>query len=163
MDSDWKICPNPEAEKRFHVWRATTVGLLLDSMDKELSHKADEKLQQWKTGFFDDVEAVIRRYRTPYSEGYKQELLRIIGEALELDKEISRQVTGVQLVFQGKGSNPVFDSSTMELEKGEKASGSKQKVFLVTSPAVVKRGKSTGESFNEATLLLRMEVSCEEP
>jgi len=132
-------------------------------MDKELSHEADEKLQRWKTRFFNDVEAVICWYRTPYSEGYEQEFLRIIGEALELDKEISRQVTGVQLVFQGKGSNPVFDSSTMELEKGEKASGSRQKVFLVTSPAVVKRGKSTGESFNEATLLLRMEVSCEDP
>ena len=131
-------------------------------MDKELSHEADQKLQQWKTRTFDNVEAMICRYRTPCSEGYKQEFLRIIGEALELDKEISRQVAGVQLVFQGKGSNPVFDSSTMELEKGEKASGSKQ-VFLVTSPAVVKRGKSTGESFNEATLLLRMEVSCEEP
>ncbi|KAF2814240.1 uncharacterized protein BDZ99DRAFT_380058 [Mytilinidion resinicola] len=162
-DTEGKTYLNPEAEKRFHVWRANTVGLLLDSMTRELSHEVDEEVQQWKAKTIDQVEAVIYWYRSPDSEGYQEEFLRILDEALELDKEISRQVTGVRFLFHEQESNPVFDPSMMELEKDEKVSGGKQKVSLVTSPAVVKRGKSTGESFNEATLLLRMEVTCEDP
>ncbi|KAF2500103.1 hypothetical protein BU16DRAFT_578124 [Lophium mytilinum] len=161
-NTDWKACPNPEAEKKYHIWRSNTVALLLDSMDEKLSHKADETLPRWKARFFDQVGVMISSYRASHVRDYREEFMRIIDEALELDKEISRQVTGIQFLFQAIDSNPDFDCSTMEREKGVKVSGNKQKVLLVTSPAVVKRGRSTGEGFNEATLLLRSELLCED-
>jgi hypothetical protein len=140
-------------EKRFQVWRTTTVDLLLNSTNKDPDNEAN-RLLQWKAEIFHEVEDVIGGCRRPNSDGYKQEFLRILDEALELDKEINKQVARVQLVFESEGSNSVFDPSMMELEKGEELSGSKREAFLVTSPAVVKRGKSNGESFSEVALLL---------
>ncbi|KAF2682389.1 hypothetical protein K458DRAFT_307514 [Lentithecium fluviatile CBS 122367] len=166
--SDTKCDSNasPEAERKFRIWRATTVGLLLDSMDlmdEKLSHETNKDLEEWKSWLSKGVEDVIGGVRRPDSQGYAQEFQRIIDEALVLDKEISRQVSAVRWTYPGKEIPAIFDSSTMEAEKGEKISEARQKVVLVTSPGVVKRGKSTGEDFDKETLLLRMEVFCERP
>jgi hypothetical protein len=133
-------------------------------MDDQMRLKADERIQQWKTKLVENVEAVIGPYRKPHSkDGYEQQLLGILDEVLNLDKEISRQVAGVHWLFQERWFSPVFDASTMVLEKGETPPEEKQHISLVTSPGFVKRGKSTGEDFDNVALLLPMEVSCWTP
>ncbi|KAF2649413.1 hypothetical protein K491DRAFT_721680 [Lophiostoma macrostomum CBS 122681] len=160
-NAHWSTCADTEAERKYNIWRATTVNHVLDAMDEQAKLKADEKVQQWKRKLVENIEAVIGAYRKPHAqEGYEQQLLEILDEWLNLDKEISRQTASVEWLFQERWFNPVFDPSTMVLEKGEAPPKEKQHISLVTSPGVVKRGKSTGEDFENVALLLPMEVSC---
>ncbi|OCK74361.1 hypothetical protein K432DRAFT_256654, partial [Lepidopterella palustris CBS 459.81] len=160
-NADPKSSPNPEAIRKFQVWSAMTIGLFQSAVESGADIEVHEGLRKWKGRFFQDIDEAIRPFQGVRNGGYEQELTRIIDQALDLDKEISRQLSKIDWVFGDDNGGMVFDSKLMELEKGQKPAGSKQQVSLVISPGVKKRGKSTGEGFNEQSVLLRMEVSCE--
>jgi len=152
---------NPEAERKYQMWSATTTGLLLDTLNMEEGSEAYKRLEKDKNEILEQIQITIDPFVRSCDEGYTQELRRILNDALALDREISRQVARVFWVFGSKKTQLMFDSTTMELEKGEKPSKANQEVLLVVGPAMRKRGKSTGEDFNVENVLLQMEVSCE--
>ena len=49
----------------------------------------------------------------------------------------------------------------MEQECSEKHTGDESTAWLVTAPAMLKTGKSSGEDLDTEILLLKMAVSCE--
>ncbi|KAI4693399.1 uncharacterized protein J4E88_001770 [Alternaria novae-zelandiae] len=149
-----------EATKRFHTWRATTVGLLLDSMDEQKRRQADVELQKWMSEVHDEAHVNLRLLGPNDQKGCQQGFLDIIDEAVKIDKEISRQVSRVTWTFGSEDVIQTLDLASMELRKGE-VFKPKSKVTLVTSPGVIKQGKSTGEGFESSFDLLKMEVSCE--
>jgi hypothetical protein len=81
-------------------------------------------------------------------KGIKDQLSTIVTQAIRLDKEISRQTARVMWTFN------VFQ----EVETGDHAQRPRE-IGLVIAPAVFKRGKSTGEDFNQETVLLEAVVS----
>jgi hypothetical protein len=153
---------NPEAERKFQVWTATTTGHLLDSMVTEEGSESFKVIQINKEFFVAKICDTIDPFLRSREGGHAQELLRILDNAIALDKEISRQVARVEWVFPGKGGESVYDPATMELEKGEEPYKTNQEIVLAISPALKKRGKSTGEDFKLENLLLPLEVSCEQ-
>jgi predicted nucleic acid-binding Zn-ribbon protein len=151
-----------DAVKKLHTWRATTVGLLLDSMDQQKLLQADSELQKWKCELHDEVNTNLGLLRLTDQKVSQQDFFDIIDHAVKIDKEISRQVSRVTWNFGSEDGIQAFDLTSMELRKGERFSPSPE-VTLVTSPGVIKQGKSTGEGFESSIYLLKTEVSCEKP
>ena len=153
-----------EAIKKVHTWRATTVGLLLDSMDNTKRLEADTELQKWKYKLFEDIDANLRLLQPEYQEGYRQDFLDIIDEAIKLDQEICKQVSRVAWTYPAWSSSArAFDPTGMDCESGERPPHGKAEVAMVISPGVEKQGKSTGEGFESTMCLLKMEVLCKVP
>lgn len=72
---------------------------------------------------------------------YYEFLMKIIEKALTLDREISRQTAWVRWVFE--------DVDRPAAEEG---------LQIVVAPAMIKRGKSSGDGFEEQVQLLRAET-----
>lgn len=149
--------PDPEAERKFQAWRATTTNLVMDAVNLNEGGDAHEKLEKQKLGIRDDIYEAIEPFARYVDAGFKQEILKILEDAIVLDKEISKQVARVIWVFD-RGE---FDHSSMVLEGEEKPQIGRKEVQLVVAPGLKKRGKSTGEDFKLENMLLRTEVSCE--
>jgi hypothetical protein len=151
-----------EATRRLHTWRATTVGLLLDSMNQQKRREADSELQRWKDRLHIEVESNLSLLRAKGQKDCQRDFFDIIDEAVKIDKEISRQVSRVTWSFGVENGAQALDPAIMDLRTGE-AFVPNSEVTLVTSPGVIKQGKSTGEGFESSIYLLKMEVSCEVP
>ncbi|RBR20115.1 uncharacterized protein FIESC28_05394 [Fusarium coffeatum] len=138
-----------EAERKFHTWRATTTGLFLEHINTE---KVDSYIRQRASQHAQEViNALHNLIDIEEVNEFKDQLATIIYEAFELDREVSRQSACVTWQFRQT--------------QHEKTSGQTQKhgnVGLVISPAVLKRGKSTGECFDQEMILLRAEIDFRE-
>lgn len=123
----------------------------------------DKSLYKWKCMVFTEIAEEISPFQVVQMGGYEEELSTIIDQALALDKEISGQWSRIHWGMGRNHEAMVFDSNLMELEKGQTLTGTEQEVPLVIplSPAVIKTGKSTGEGFDEQSVILRMEVTFE--
>ena len=93
-------------------------------------------------------------------EGFAAQLSDIIKEALALDQLFSKQVAEIYWTM-GINEPGAFREASMELQQGEKRPVGGQKVQLVVTPGLIKRGRSTGENYEMTSMLLRMTVSCE--
>ncbi|KAL8366602.1 hypothetical protein RB595_010456 [Gaeumannomyces hyphopodioides] len=164
------LAPDPETPstsdsmKKYHKWRAETVKLLLASMTGNDGQPIlNEALESWKLDCIRHMRYLIDRFLRKLDHtdsGYVDDLNQILDQALELDKEMSAQVSQVVL-FDGDMNPPLhFEQDEMELEHGETLSTAEQRVLLVVSPAMKRRGKSSGEDFDQERILLPMEVSC---
>ncbi len=114
-----------------------------------------------KKPIFNGIWDTIHPFLKSSSEGFSQELRRIIDDAVDFDKEVSRQLARVEWVFDSGNSGMVFDPRIMKLEKGQKQQAVARDVCLVIKPGMVKRGKSSGEDYGTEVVLLPMEVSVE--
>ncbi|RYO32807.1 hypothetical protein AA0113_g11738 [Alternaria arborescens] len=148
--------------KKVNIWRATTTGLLLDSMDEEKRTRADCEVQEWKNELRDEISTCLGPFQSKGLEDSQQEFLDIIDEAIKIDKEICRQVSRITWDFGDDAGILVFNPTSMELRKGVMFKANPE-ITLVTSPGVSKQGRSTGEGFELRVCLLKMEVSCETP
>jgi hypothetical protein len=129
----------------------------MDAVNLNEGGDAHEKLEKQKLGIRDDIYEAIEPFARYVDAGFKQEILKILEDAIVLDKEISKQVARVIWIFD-RGE---FDHSSMVLEGEEKPQIGRKEVQLVVAPGLKKRGKSTGEDFKLENMLLRTEVSCE--
>jgi hypothetical protein len=154
---------NADGVKRFHIWRGTTVGLLLGSMDDEKLRSADVRVEKFKSDLFEDVDACLGLMRSGRHEDFMNSFRDLIDEAIILDKEISQQVSCVVWTFENKAGSWTLDPISMELESGKSPAGGDSEVAFVVCPGVLKQGKSSGEDFDKITWLLKMEVTCEAP
>ncbi|KAL4917370.1 hypothetical protein BDW62DRAFT_211229 [Aspergillus aurantiobrunneus] len=154
----------PEEERKFQIWLASTTAIVLDVGGMRRSKRFAAQVEAAVQGLVDKIREVIDPFVTLKDQGYEQELTRIVEEAVNFDREISRQVARVEWEFPAPGKEVVFNPELMRLRTGETIKKDKEKklVRLVLCPAMKKRGKSTGEDFaGPPTLLVPMEVSCE--
>lgn len=135
---------DPEAERKFHCWRATTIAMFLDGLDPKkvelhLKDKTDEHVQR----IFNTFRYLVKRDE---EKGCKDQIAAIINQAFSLDKEVSRQAGHVRWI-----------SDIQPAKTGNHIHRVKQDGVVLT-PEVHKRGKSTGEGFDQETVLVEMEV-----
>ncbi|EEU42087.1 uncharacterized protein NECHADRAFT_85974 [Fusarium vanettenii 77-13-4] len=154
--------PEPEAERKFQTWSATTIGLLLDAQGPE----EQSQIEKWqKKEVSRIVGCLLNTFDTIAGsrEDLADELSSIIGEAFVLGKEISRQIARIAwtLDLEKEQEAQMFDAETMELETGDLVKKPRV-VNWVVAPGVIKRGKSTGEGFRHEEMLLKRIVSCDE-
>ena len=152
---------NMEAVRKFQAWKATTAGLLVDSISTTEESEAHIHVEDCKDFFTEKICESVEPFLRCREGGHSEQLHRILTDAIELDKEIGRQVARVEWVFPEDGIE--YDSAQMEPQKGDSPPKPGQKILLALAPAMKKRGKSTGEDFHVENLLLAAEVTCEMP
>ncbi|KAI1059103.1 hypothetical protein LB507_004153 [Fusarium sp. FIESC RH6] len=135
---------DPEAERKFNCWRATTIAMFLDSLDQkkvdlELKRRTDEYVRR----IFNTLRDLVKRDE---EKGCKDQITAIINQAHALDKEINRQAGYVRWI------GDIQQTKTGIHVQRVKQDG------IVLSPEVLKRGKSTGEGFDQETTLVEMVV-----
>ncbi|KAF4982164.1 hypothetical protein FZEAL_2141 [Fusarium zealandicum] len=163
QDSHGRKRPDPEAERKFQTWSATTVGLLLDAIDTNEGSDVYEQLQSEQAHRVKCIANTIGGWLQSDKQDFNEQITLIVGKAYGLGKEISQQVALVVWVFnldEQIGSSK-FDPAVMELEKGDRTKKPRE-VRLMIVPGVDKRGKSTGEGFKNEVRLLKAVVSCDE-
>ncbi|EJT69032.1 hypothetical protein GGTG_13429 [Gaeumannomyces tritici R3-111a-1] len=164
------LAPDPETSstsdsvKKYYKWRAETANLVLASMTGiDGQPIPNEAFESWKLGCIEGMRYLINpflRKSDHTDKSYVDDLSQILDQALALDREMSVQVSPVVL-FKRDVKPPLhFKQDEMELEHGETLSTADQQVFLVVSPAMMRRGNSSGEDFDQERILLPMEISC---
>ncbi|EXK79041.1 hypothetical protein FOQG_16309 [Fusarium oxysporum f. sp. raphani 54005] len=132
--------PNHEAERKFQTWSSTTTSMLLASVDLEKANNdMKRRTASHVTHIVNTVDNILRKDR---ERSFKDQLSAIITQASALDKEISRQVARV-----------IWSFDITQREKEDQPCNP-NKAGLVIAPAVFKRGKSTGEGFDQEIKLL---------
>ncbi|RSM15433.1 hypothetical protein CDV31_005026 [Fusarium ambrosium] len=162
-DSHGMKMSEPEAERKFQTWSATTIGLLLDAQGPEEQSHIREELDQEGAEIVSRLVNTIRDMTEAAEQDLRDQLSCIIDEAFTVGKEISRQISRITWTLDfGSGHDTLaFDPETMGLEKGDRM-GKPRVVNWIVAPGVIKRGKSTGEGFNHEQMLLKRIVSCDE-
>ncbi|KAL4949242.1 hypothetical protein BDW69DRAFT_198241 [Aspergillus filifer] len=160
---------NPDEERKFQVWLASTTALILEAgADQHASENFEAQNGKKVAALVEKVRPILDPFATSTDSSYDQELAKIYEECINLDREICRQVARVEWDFPEPGKEVWYDTKSMKLTTGEKVPVSKKKdtqlVRLVICPGMKKRGKSNGDGFAApASMLLPMEVSCEGP
>ncbi|KAI0543986.1 hypothetical protein F4679DRAFT_566601 [Xylaria curta] len=135
-----------EALKKFYTWRAMSAEMVFNA---EASMNSQDS---WK----DFEESLIEKYVDPFIvslipkskyEQYHELLSHIIQKALIMDQEISRQAAWVHWDFEDQHGHA-------EIVAGIQQEG----LPIVAAPAMVKRGKSSGEGFEEEIVLLEADI-----
>jgi hypothetical protein len=116
--------------------------MLLTSVDVEkannyMKHRTDHHVKRI-------MNTVCNLLGKDKERSFKNQLSAIIAEAFALDKEISRQVARVIWIF----------NVSQQEENADHPDAARSKLGLVMAPAVFKRGKSTGDGFDQETKLL---------
>ncbi|KAK3936892.1 hypothetical protein QBC46DRAFT_268704 [Diplogelasinospora grovesii] len=159
--SDTKLPANPEAERDFQLWSATTTRLLLGSLDTSEGSETDRVTRQARERLVTLIDSKIGPFRRNREGGFKESLDQILTDATEFDREISRQAARVRWVFPER-TRLSFDPDIMEQQTGKPQPERDQRVSLVIAPALKKRGKSNGEGFKgPESWLLPALVSCD--
>jgi hypothetical protein len=114
--------------------------MLLASVDLEKANNdMKRRTASHVTHIVNTVDNILRKDR---ERSFKDQLSAIITQASALDKEISRQVARV-----------IWSFDITQREKEDQPCNP-NKAGLVIAPAVFKRGKSTGEGFDQEIKLL---------
>lgn len=142
------------------MWRANTANLLSE---------ADTQQDEDHGGHRRPNEKMVQTLCTwlyPFSASRERDLAdqlrRIVNEAFDLDKIISKQVP--EIVWYnasfGRKISQFFDPETMELKHGKQFVNDDRRTWLPLSPGLIRRGNSRGEEFELENLLLKSEVAC---
>ncbi|KAI1425004.1 hypothetical protein F5Y12DRAFT_749254 [Xylaria sp. FL1777] len=135
-----------EALKRFHVWRATTANMVFSA---DSSTSPQDRWRKFKDSLIKEhIDPIILAF-VPSSEDrrYYDLLNQIIEKALVLDREISRQAAWVRWLFEDTESH---SEAVAPINQEE--------LHVIVAPALVKRGKSSGDGFEEQIELLRADT-----
>ncbi|KAI0904022.1 hypothetical protein F4823DRAFT_616446 [Ustulina deusta] len=138
-----------EALRKFHVWRATTANMVFTA-DSAVDPQ-DTWIKFKDTLIKEHIDPIALPF-VPASEDrrYYDLLGQIIEKALILDREISRQAAWVRWHFEDQDSHSEIMANTASLGQ--------EGVRVIVAPAMVKRGKSSGEGFDEQMELLRADT-----
>lgn len=108
-------------------------------------------------------------------EGNDDGLVEIINQAIELDREISKQLPLITWAFRPGLAETTFEFSPdqgniMQLNQGERTrarlvEGTHSKVYLVVAPGLTQRGEENNQwtSFDDEVWMEKMQVSCVRP
>lgn len=161
--------------RKYRFWKARTTTLVLQLLDAGTVANAGHHRIQLERHFAQAISEVVTPFMRSNANGHEDALIKIVHEAIEFDREISRWLPRITLTFSPGPIQSPFDFSleqenVMRLHPGEKAAeklarGTKIKIFLVVTPGVTTRGLEEGppESFEEENWYMPMEVTCVKP
>ena len=149
-----------EAKRKIQMWRANTTTLLLDSMKSDQAND-HEPHRKWIKDKVLDIYELLRPFSKSKRKDLVDQLSHLVDEALDLDKVISKQVAEVIWDFGLQKGSGQFNQYLMELQQSNQQTSDGGNVLFVSAPGMIKRGKSTGEDFGVANILLEMEASWE--
>ncbi|KAI8655979.1 hypothetical protein NCS55_01251800 [Fusarium keratoplasticum] len=131
--------PEPEAERKFQTWSATTIGLLLDAQNAEEQSQIQEWQENERARITDCLFNTFDTMAKFREQDVEDEFSSIISEAFVVGKEISRQISRITWTFDpDKGQEKsLFNEETMELETGDHVKP--RVVNWVVAPGVMKR------------------------
>lgn len=163
--------------KAYQQWRRQTTELVLQIHHANTA-PADLHLSQLEASFATAMSDVINLFIRLSPTGHKDELKKIVHQAVALDMEISRQLPRFTWRFSNKRSGKPFhfrlgQEDVMRLHSEEKtterlagsASATRARVFLVVAPGLTQRGldNSPSTSFEGEYWAVPMEVTCVKP
>ncbi|KAI1204682.1 uncharacterized protein F4807DRAFT_446331, partial [Annulohypoxylon truncatum] len=139
-----------EALKKFHTWRATTANMVFKAEDALRVSNAWENFRN--IVIENDINPFVLQFvkKAEYAR-YCGLLKQIIEKALVLDREISRQAAWVRWVFEDQNRRSDTAESDPPIDQ--------ERVRVIIAPALLKRGKSSGDKFEEQIELLSAESS----
>lgn len=153
-----------------------TTKLVLELVDVGAVAHADLYRDQLERNFAQTISDVIIPFMRTGPGDHMSALIKIVHEAIELDKEISMHLPRYSWAFSPGPIELPFDFSleqegVMRLHPGEKAaeklpSGTRTKVYLVIAPGVRSRGRPEDDpstTFKEESWTIPMEVTCIKP
>ncbi|KAI0835834.1 hypothetical protein F5Y06DRAFT_119873 [Hypoxylon sp. FL0890] len=144
-----------QAQRKFHTWKANTTTLVAEWM--KLDHQEGRKeREEFSIEKAKEICSYLAAFSTSKDKELASRIADIIIEALDLDLLLSKQAACVQWWYGAGQETQRFDPESMDLE-GEVG----DHVYLYLAPAVLKQGKSNGESFDRTNLLLKMQVVCQ--
>ncbi|KAK8036835.1 hypothetical protein PG994_015332 [Apiospora phragmitis] len=150
----------PEAERQLQMWKAMTSNLIFKHLGLVHEQVYQEEISKTALSFARKVLDVIK----PYLQGPDEDLLdglqSIIQLSIKLDQDFCRLGARYSWFFPPFEQGVLFDLESMEVEVREKKPQPGQFVCVVVAPALMKRGKQTGEDFAMEIRLLKMKVSC---
>ncbi|KAJ5617878.1 hypothetical protein N7537_002992 [Penicillium hordei] len=150
----------PDARQKCSMWRANTCNLMLDTMElqrDEVHNDPPEWVESVET-----VSKVLSSFSRAKLATIRDRLQELFAISISLDQAISRQVAMITWDFGSQIPSP-FDPTRMVLEGGSQPEGEKLVARLVLAPGLLKRGRASGDRFDETTRLLNTMVSCEFP
>ena len=104
----------------------------------------------------------LSRFSQSDPDMLQSQLADLIKQTVRLDQDLSRQVASIRWSFD-RGSSLSFDPSSMALPSNYQEPSEELKVRLVLAPGLIRRGRSSGDQFDKIVLLLKTEVTCENP
>jgi hypothetical protein len=141
------------------MWTSKTTELLLEALDDKEQETSDH-LERLKRGI---VRQVLKALEVPENskQGIVRQLDDILDNALDIDRGLSQQVAEWEWQYSGVNYEErlLFDQDFMMLDEPSKKKGQKV-VWLVISPALVKRGDTDSTNYDLETVGMKMGVSC---
>ncbi|KAF7168214.1 hypothetical protein CNMCM5623_001284 [Aspergillus felis] len=150
--------PDAEVECKLNMWRVNTTNLLLEIMDGSNEEAHDNLgvfVSREAARLADCLEPIV----SCSSADLIDPLSKLLDESLALDQVLSQQVAKWSWHFP-RSIPCQFDQGTMGMATHKRHTGQSQEVQLVLSPALVKRGKSSGDGFDVDEVHIKMEVEC---
>ncbi|KAL5341309.1 hypothetical protein BJX70DRAFT_396028 [Aspergillus crustosus] len=149
----------PQAQRRLQDWVASTSALVLDVLNLE------ERASDHRRDLLKDESRFLAKYLTPLSLSkisvFEDDLCDILNRSLDLDEEIGKHLASFTWSYPRAELPCRFDSTIMELGNSHEQVTKSHEVQLVLAPGLDKRGKSSGDRFDQVNPLLKMEVTCE--
>lgn len=170
--------PNSEPKRveNYQQWKRQTTKLVLEICEAGNTADADFHLLNLERHFANAASEVITPFMRASLVGHKEALIKIIHQAIELDKVISRQQPCYTWSFSPQLIESPFNFSLdqgkiMKLYSGEKTASkldtrsTKAKVYLVVAPGLRQRGvdNSPSASFEEERWVIPITVSLVKP
>ncbi|KAL3474644.1 hypothetical protein BJX99DRAFT_260245 [Aspergillus californicus] len=148
----------PDLPRRVQAWKANTSTLVLNMMGLDNGKPSDNGR---------DFAAVEARYLAKElalfslskSKDIENQLVGIIARGLDLDEELNTQLASITWTCLKKTLVCPFNPELMELDSSHTPARNDQTVQLLLAPGLIKRGKSSGDRFDETTIILKMEVT----
>ncbi|GMG04906.1 unnamed protein product [Aspergillus oryzae] len=137
-----------------------TSNLVLDSMIFEGDKPYDDR-QQFVTMNVKVLSKYLASLSLSPKDVIEARLQDLFTQSLELDQELNRQVASITWNSDVRLPCP-FDPDHMAMEAAESHQTDEElTVRLVLAPGLSRRGRASGDRFDEIVQLLKMEVSCE--
>ncbi|KAJ5747487.1 uncharacterized protein N7511_009183, partial [Penicillium nucicola] len=148
-----------EVERKRNMWRAHTVSLVLEKMDRSTEETHDSH-----RGFLSKKIEVLVSCLNPIVSCSPRELAgplsRLLQESLALDQVLSQQVA--RWTWRLPSDIPCeFDEAIMDTSGHNSQKGITREVQLFLAPALMKQGTSSGDDFliNEVHVKMEVEIS----
>ncbi|CAI7638533.1 unnamed protein product [Penicillium discolor] len=151
----------PDARQKCSMWRANTCNLMLDAMELQREEVYDDR-PEWVERIVGTVTKLLYPFSREKPATIRDRLQELFEMSIRLDQAISRQVAMVTWDFGAQIPGP-FDPTRMVLEGGSQPTGENLVARLVLAPGLLKRGRASGDRFDEITQVLSTVVSCELP
>ena len=154
-----------ESLRRCNLWRANTSIVVLDALDSGSGDSQNGVEARRCKRIADDLDSILIPFSGGDKKGLSTETFEIVQEAINLDKLFQKQAAKLKwIAHPGYIPKTSMRHELMELEDTNEANMAELPAnLLVVTPGLRKTGKSTGQDFDQATILCKGRVVVDSP